>query len=144
MKARASKRRMRRRRSSSHQLQPVEFGDTERWGITGTVHLVTSNYYEIVSLPHTRRLRTGDVHPKSNYVARIEGTSLNFVRITRAVATIQFIKIALYFKTTSIIIRRKDMEYKTDVHDNFKINCIRFVYHFPTDSKRQNFFCRFK
>ncbi|TGZ57616.1 hypothetical protein DBV15_03985, partial [Temnothorax longispinosus] len=26
-------------RSSSHQLQPVEFGDTERWGITGTVHL---------------------------------------------------------------------------------------------------------
>ncbi|KYN07767.1 hypothetical protein ALC62_01278 [Cyphomyrmex costatus] len=28
-----------RRRSSSHQLQPVEFGDTERWGITGTVHL---------------------------------------------------------------------------------------------------------
>ncbi|KYQ59083.1 hypothetical protein ALC60_01918 [Trachymyrmex zeteki] len=30
---------MRRRRSSSHQLQPVEFGDTERWGITGTVHL---------------------------------------------------------------------------------------------------------
>jgi len=32
------------------------------------------------------------------------------------------------------------MEYKTDVHDNFKINCIRFVYHFPTDSEETKLF----
>ncbi|KYN19218.1 hypothetical protein ALC57_08395 [Trachymyrmex cornetzi] len=42
---------MRRRRSSSHQLQPVEFGDTERWGITGIVHLVDSSCtLELISL----------------------------------------------------------------------------------------------
>lgn len=59
MKARAEQKKNEEEesRSSSHQLQPVEFGDTERWGITGTVHhLVTSNCYEIVLLLRTRRL----------------------------------------------------------------------------------------